>query len=407
MKVLVEGVLRASKKGKAGWKSWRNPTPATGDEGPVRVRVTNARDSHGEKFQMAWTENAGQSMEIYLPPGQSRSFTAPKVSSTKVSAQLQLHGDTEMFDDASYYAAPEFEQAKVAWLGSESINDPNKLRYYVERVFPEGPRQPVRIVRPYTNSAFSSEMLNSSAFAVIAGTPAPEEATALHEWLAGGKSALLVLTNAQMGPTLAAVAGLPEVQMTEATGDYALLGDIDFSHPIFAAFSEPRFSDFTQIHFWKHRRWEIPTGAQAHVLAKFDDGSPALAQLSVGKGNLLVLASGWDPIESQLAVSSKFPPLMQRMLDWSGADKPMRFQFLTGDAIPSPGSAGVSTASSPVSEIEWQKPGWKKDFLLKAGEAFHGHGPARNLYGHFWQQRASLRREFVIGRKPHDADCAR
>ncbi len=366
VKVVVERV-EASKKGNAGLEILAQSGTTTSGESPVRVRVTNARDSHGEKFQLAWAETAGESMDIYLPPGQSRTFTAPKISAAKVSAQLQLHGDTEMLDDVSYYAAPEFEHANVAWLGNESINDPNKLRYYVERIFPEGPRQPVRIVRPYTNSAFSPELLNGAAFAVVAGTSGAEEATALHEWLAGGKSALLVLTNAQMGPTLAALAGLPEIQMTEATGDYALLGEIDFAHPIFAVFAEPRFSDFTQIHFWKHRRWEIPAGSQARVLAKFDDGSPALTQLAVGKGNLLVLASGWDPSDSQLAVSSKFPPLIQRMLDWSGAETPMRFQFLTGDAIPSPEK--VVGGMSALPNVEWTKPDGKK-LSLKAGEAF-------------------------------------
>src|SRR6185312_8567365 len=209
-------------------------------------------------------------------------------------------------------------------------------------------------------------MLNRAAFAVIAEKLAPEEVAPLHNWLASGKSALLVLTDSQMAPTLAAIAGLPEVHMTEATGGFALFGEVDFSHPLFAPFADPRYSDFTHVHFWKHRRWYIPAGAAAHVLAKFDDGSPALVQLSVGKGNLLVLASGWNPTDSQFAVSSKFPPLLQRMLDWSGADSPVRFQFLTGDAIP--GSAAVPAASSgqiaggspTPSGVEWQKPDGKK-----------------------------------------------
>ena len=130
------------------------------------------------------------------------------------------------------------------------------------------------------------------------------------------------------------MSGLSEIQVAEAGGDYALLGEIDFAHPLFAPFADPRFSDFSHIHFWKHRRVEFPTTAGVRVLAKFDDGSPALAQVPVGKGNLLVLASGWNPADSQLAVSSKFPPFMQTLLDWSGAAAPARFQFYTGDAIP-------------------------------------------------------------------------
>ena len=156
---------------------------------------------------------------------------------------------------------------------------------------------------------------------------------------------------------------------------------IEAAAAVFAPFADPRFSDFTHIHFWKHRRVEIPATAQARVLAKFDDGSPALLQFSVGKGNLLVLASGWNPADSQFAVSSKFPPFMQMLLDWSGAATPSRFQFLTGDAIPSPGSAGVSPASSlsdsqhaggtPAlpGSVEWLKPDGKKASLA-AGTPF-------------------------------------
>jgi hypothetical protein len=351
VKVSVEKI-ESSKKGNSGLEILAEPISQTAVADTIHVRVANSRDSTREKFQLAWSAGGSAPMEIYLPAGQSRSFTAPKLSSPPASAQLKLIGDDESFDNVSYYAAPEIERASVAWFGSESVNDPEKLRYYIERVFPQAQQQ-VQVIRPYTNSSFSAEMLNHAAFAVIADKLAPEEVAPLREWLTRGKSALLVLNNAQMAPTLTALTGLPELQMTEATGNYALIGEVDFSHPIFAPFADPRFSDFTHIHFWKHRRWEIPAGAAGHVLAKFDDGSPALAQLTVGKGNLLVLASGWTPTDSQLAVSSKFPPLMQRMLDWSGADSPMRFQFLTGDAIPAP-----ANASAP--EVEWQKPDGKK-----------------------------------------------
>jgi hypothetical protein len=363
VQVSVERV-EPSRKGNAGLEILAAPNAKTGVDDAIHVRVANSRDSSREKFQLAWVaENGGASapMEIYLPPGQARSFTAPKLAAAKTFAQLRLSGEEDSFDDTSYYVAPEFERATIAWFGTESINDPEKLRYYIERVFPEGPRQPVQVVRPYTNSAFSSDMLNRAAFAVIAQKLTPEEVTPLRDWLTRGKTALLVLTDSQMGPTLAAIAGLPEVQLTEVTNNFALLGEVDFSHPIFAPFAEPRFSDFTHIHFWKHRRWEIPPGAPARVLAKFDDGSPALAQLTLGKGNLLVLASGWNPGDSQFAVSSKFPPLLQRMLDWSGADAPVRFQFLTGDAIPgSTGGSGVAGGTPAVPGVEWQKPDGKK-----------------------------------------------
>ena len=383
VKVTIERV-EAKHHTNAGIGIASQSSASADDIGPL-MRVTNARDSGQEKFSVGWSaENgdgfAGEPMEIYLPPGQTRNFPMPKIPAGVTATQLRLTGDEEIFDNTAFYAAPEKEHVTVAYLGLESANDPAKLRYYLERVFSETPHRKIEIVSATNPSAFSAELLNQAAFAVIPGTLAPEETAAVRDWLARGKTALLVLTDDQTAPTLAALAGVPTVQVTEAVGDYALLGEIDFAHPLFAPFADPRFSDFTHIHFWKHRRWEIPSSVQTQVLAKFDDGSPALAQISIGKGNLLVLASGWNPADSQFAVSSKFPPLMQTMLDWSGASEPERFQFQTGDAIPSPGSAGVSPVSSPndqhagetpalLGNVQWQKPDGKK-ISLAAGAAF-------------------------------------
>jgi hypothetical protein len=178
-----------------------------------------------------------------------------------------------------------------------------------------------------------------------------EAAKALREWISGGKTALMVLTNAQSGPTLAALAGVPGIEITEAVGDYALLGEIDFTHPLFAPFADPRFSDFSRIHFWKHRRWTVPPTLPVRVLASFDDRSPALAQWTIGKGNLLTLSAGWNPADSQLAVSTKFLPLAQIILDWSGGATSTRSQFQIGESIPTPDSRGAAP--------QWRKPDGK------------------------------------------------
>jgi hypothetical protein len=392
VKVIIERV-DAKQQSNAGLEILNESGAPAGDEKGVRVRVTNARDSNREKFQLVWSSaftrpeppeggtpnasrTASEPVEVYLPPGQTHSFVAPKIPTGTTAGQLQLSGDEADFDNRSYYAAAEAEHVMIAWFGSDAANDPSKMRYYLQRVFPDTPRRQVRLVSPTTNLLFSPELLNQAAFAVIPAKLAPEENAAVREWLTRGKTVLLVLNDAQMGSTLSALAGLPEIKITEASGDYALLGEIDFTHPIFAPFADPRFSDFAHIHFWKHRRMDIPATVNARVLAKFDDGSPALAQIPIGQGNLVVLASGWNPTDSQFAVSSKFPPLMQTLLDWSGGAAPSRFQFLTGDAIPSPGSAGVPPASSKPSDemrvagkmpalpdVEWQKPDGNKESL--------------------------------------------
>jgi hypothetical protein len=355
VRVIIERV-DPKRRGNAGLEIMDASMSSAGDGREARVRVANARDSDREKFSLAWDAANGKSASIYLPPGQTRTFSAPALPAGAATGALRLTGDEEDFDNTAWFAAPEMEHTIIAYFGSEPASDPEQLRYYLQRAFPGTARRTVEVVSAVTNSA-----LNHAALAVIPSSLDENQAKAVRDWIEGGKTALLVLTNAQSGATLAALAGAADIGISEASGDYALLGEVDFTHPIFAPFADPRFSDFSRIHFWKHRRWTMPPNLPARVLAKFDDGAPALAQITMGKGNLLVLAAGWSPADSQLALSSKFLPLMQTILDWSGGAAPARSQFQTGEPIPSPVSSGDA--------LPWRKPDGKV-LTVAAGTSF-------------------------------------
>jgi hypothetical protein len=350
-RVLVQAVA-AKRQSNAGLEILEQPAGVAGVDSDIHVRVSNSSDSRKEKFQLGW-QGAGERMEIYLTPGQSRTFTAPKPPEGMKSGALKLSGDDLDYDNLSYYAAPEIQHVTIYCAGLGAADDSAGMFYYLQRAFPSTPRWQVQ---------FAPELTEQASFAVVATNLEPEQITALHRWMESGKSALLVLADSYAAATLVNLLGLSEARLVESDENFALLGSIDFRHPIFKPFDDPRFSDFSHIHFWKHRRWDIPAALHAQVLAKFDDDSPALFQVDVGKGHLLVLASSWNPADSQLAVSSKFPPLLQTMLDWSGASAPARFQFHTGDAIPAPSSAHESVA--------WLKPAGGKAIVQSADTPF-------------------------------------
>jgi Aerotolerance regulator N-terminal/von Willebrand factor type A domain len=359
-RVLVRA-LAAKRQSNAGLEILEQPAGAAGVDGDVHVRVSNSSDSRKEKFSLGW-QGANERMDIYLTPGQTRTFTAPKLPAGMISnaapgkilgLALELSGDDLDYDNLSYYARPEIQNVSIYCAGLGSADDSTGMFYYLQRAFPSTPRWQVQ---------FAPELTEKTSFAVIATNLEPEQITALRRWMESGKSALLVLANPYAAATLVNLLGLPEARMTESEGEFALLGSIDFQHPIFKPFDDPRFSDFSHIHFWKHQRWDIPPAIKARVLAKFDDDSPALFQVDMGQGRLLVLTSSWNPADSQLAVSSKFPPLLETMLDWSGASAPARFQFHTGDTIPAPPSAGE--------RVTWSKPAGGKPIVLPADAPF-------------------------------------
>ena len=139
-----------------------------------------------------------------------------------------------------------------------------------------------------------------------------------------------------MGESLAPLfAGLTfeDAATSEASG-YALLGEIDFTHPLFVPFASPRYSDFTKIHFWKHRPMTLSPDAAAKVLARFDNRRPALIEQTLGSGRAVLFASGWQPADSQLALSTKFVPLVQGLVDLACGGQGQTANLTIGESLP-------------------------------------------------------------------------
>jgi len=57
------------------------------------------------------------------------------------------------------------------------------------------------------------------------------------------------------------------------------------------------------------------------VFARFDDGYPALWEQSYEAGTLYVLTSGWRLRDSQLALSSRFVPLIMGLMEQAGGGR--------------------------------------------------------------------------------------
>lgn len=83
-----------------------------------------------------------------------------------------------------------------------------------------------------------------------------------------------------------------------------------YDHPVFAPFRAPRSGDFSSLRILRYRR--LAPDSQAAVLARFDDGSPALVEGRVGEGRVAVWASDFQNRWSDLPVRPVFLPLVHR-----------------------------------------------------------------------------------------------
>jgi hypothetical protein len=102
-----------------------------------------------------------------------------------------------------------------------------------------------------------------------------------------------------------------------AVDDYVMLGRLDFSSPLLSPFADARFADFSSIRFWHYRKlsFDEKQPDAPRVIGRFDSGAPAILQ-SVGSQNakVFVLTAGWQPNDSQWALSTRFPPMILRLV---------------------------------------------------------------------------------------------
>ncbi len=314
----------------------------------TRVRVFNAGESKREQFRVRWDgQPETAAVEIYVPPGQSRVVFAPKPADGSAGEQLVLTGDEEDFDNRAFLVPTRIEQVPVLYLGSEADSDTTQPLYFLKRAFQQTLKQVVQVVP--RKPADAAALLAATNAPLLIFADAVPDIAALRRFAEGGGMLLAVVKNAGVAETVGQLVGVENFAATEATvKDYAMLGRIDLQHPLFAPFADPRFSDFTKIHFWKHRRLPVDKLPGARVIAEFDSGDPALLQLAIGRGSLLVLACGWHPADSQLALSSKFVPLLYSILEASGGLKAQTAQYLVGDRVELPASAlAAATPSGP------------------------------------------------------------
>ncbi|MBE7539004.1 MAG: BatA domain-containing protein [Opitutaceae bacterium] len=330
---------------------------------PIRIRVSNTSDATADQFMLVWKRGAnavGKPVPVYVPPGQSRIVTMEPPRDTDGVDRIELSGDGAAFDNTVFVVPPERQRLRIGYFGVEDAADPTQPFYFLKRALESSSRVQVELVRSQgAEQALASEAGTIEAGFLTAATSI-STATALRSWIESGRTLLVAPRSPEDATALAlalARVAMAAAEIKPAAGGYAMLGEIDFTHPIFAPFADPRYSDFTKIHFWKYRHLDQAAFANARVLARFDSGDPALMEIPLGRGRILWLASGWQPQDSQLAVSTKFVPLVWSLMDYANVTRPEISQFFVGDALPLPASTKPLTMVSADGRRQTVAPG--------------------------------------------------
>lgn len=359
----------------------------------VRVRVENAAESESDQFYVRWANSGGKTRDgavaFHVPAGQNRVLRVPHTEDDLDADRLVLSGDDCPFDDEFFVVPFRQERVRIVYVGDDDSANPDGLHFYLPIALPETRRRRVEIDVASQTDQLALGDTGVPQLVVVTKSLSATQQHQVDAYVRQGGTALVVLRDDEMSQSFGTLLRGITVAEPSPPNDqpYVLLGEIDFEHPLFAPFAGSGYGDFTSIHFWKHRRVTIAAGSSVRVLAHFDDGSPAVMEQQHGQGRLVLLASGWQPEDSQLARSWKFAVLLSELLELAGGPGWQSPDFVVGQSVTLPLKNVPADGQLVVDKPDGTK------VKLRAGDLVFREANMPGIYGTTW---SGTKHEFAV-----------
>ena len=282
-------------------------------------RIENAESSKTDMFTVRWRNADGtaasEALTVKVPPGETEVLKAPGTTTGVPSPILELSGDDHDFDNRSYTEAVAARQLRVLYVGSEPDNDPQTALFFLKRaLFPTRTLTP-KLDKKLPDDTFEPAIIRLYDLVVIAGEGPIANAGVFRSYVEQGGRILFLMHKPEAAEGLASLLETEGLNAEEGeVSDFQLLGAINRRHPLLSAFADARYGDFSNVHFWRYRKIDAEKIPDAGVLSRFDNGDPAWILTPKGKGTVLTFTSSWKREDSQLALSTKFIPLLYAVL---------------------------------------------------------------------------------------------
>lgn len=114
------------------------------------------------------------------------------------------------------------------------------------------------------------------------------------------------------------------------------LAEVDYRHPVFLPFAGPHHGDFGTARFFRIGR--VAADSTAMTLGRYDDGSPAFIERSLGQGRVLLFTSTLNLDWNDLPIRGVYVPFLYQTVDYlagrlAGGDGKVRRYHLIGEAV--------------------------------------------------------------------------
>jgi hypothetical protein len=270
-------------------------------------------------------------------------FTPVPAPDDAVSLRVQLPADKLAADDTLVAVVPRDDALRVAMVTPSDIGGDETL--FLERAMTIGRAPSVQVDKVAMAPASDESLARTGVVLFWDVLPSPNDA--LTRWLDKGGGVVIVA-----GRRLAARRGdLPGIVPVRMSGLADRLSDrggtlreMRMEHPLFVPFRDAPDA-LGAVRFWRYPRMDVR--GTADVLARFDDGLPAVVEQRVGDGRTVLLATPLDNQGGDFPLQPAFLPFLRQLaLHASGRDATPLWR-LTGESWSLPSSLRDPVVTSP------------------------------------------------------------
>jgi len=276
-----------------------------GGDAPRDVPVTLSLDGQDRQTRTVTLRPDGTETVTFDPFTLSLPYTRGNV---------HVPDDALDADDARYFVLS--PGAALPVLLVEGGRAPSNASLYLRRALEISEQGRFDVHQRHADGIRTSDL--NSAGVVILNDARVDGASAdrLRSFVEDGGGMLVVLGEDATWPRSAAglLPGSIGPVQDRAEGRGGRLGYLAYDHPVFEVFSGPRSGDFTSARFFRARA--LTPSDSAETLARFDDGSVALAEVRQGRGRVLVWTSTLDAFWNDLALQPVYLPFVHRLVEY-------------------------------------------------------------------------------------------
>ena len=275
----------------------------------------------------------------------STSFAAFAPTARFTRGTVRLPDDRLARDNAFHFVVSPSQRAKLIVVDRPGSSQAASLYLAQALALSESPA--FDVVRRQMGNVTADDV-STAAVVVLNDVPVSEALAAqLATFVHGGGGLFAAYGERAVWPAGAAdvMPALPVGTVDRTRGTPGRIGSVEYGHPIFESFRGPRSGDFSSARFYTYR--EVTPQAGSAILARYDDGAPALLERKTAAGRAVVWTSTLDVGWNDLALKPVFLPFIHR-LGATLASYKQRPAFMTVGDVASTSVAAGGTAGAVV-----------------------------------------------------------